>query len=66
MEAILSIINFTGMLQSGREQRHKEEQERILREWNKALKLPRKAKKRRKRELILDFSINEWTLKNGF
>lgn len=37
-----------------------QEKERILDEWEKSKQLPRKKKKQRRKELILDWSIAHW------
>lgn len=37
-----------------------QEKERILDEWDKSRQLPRKKKKARRKELILDWSIAHW------
>ncbi len=42
------------------EQKQSEEKLRIKKEWQESKKLPRKAKKKKRKELIIDWNIANW------
>ena len=54
------IMGMALMMSASMDHHQEREKERILDEWDKSRQLPRKKKKARRKELILDWSIANW------
>jgi len=65
-EALTVMLTMAFTMQNNMKSNMDEWKERILNDWEKSKKMPRKMKKRVRRELNVDWSIANWDPFDGF